>query len=90
MRATTETEPPIAQETIAALARQIWEDEGRPAGRDLDHWVRAEQQLRANRANQANQVDQALQSNRAAGNARTPALGARRPAATGAPSKNHR
>jgi hypothetical protein len=31
---------------IAALAYQIWEQEGRPEGRDLDHWLMAREQLR--------------------------------------------
>jgi hypothetical protein len=30
---------------IAALAYTYWESEGRPDGRALDHWVRAEQAL---------------------------------------------
>jgi len=29
-------------EEIRLMAYQIWEDEGRPEGRDLDHWLRAE------------------------------------------------
>ena len=29
----------------AVLAYQIWEQEGRPAGRDQDHWQQAEMQL---------------------------------------------
>ncbi len=37
----------IGQDAIANLARQIWEQEGRPVGRDLEHWLRAEQALRA-------------------------------------------
>ena len=33
-------------EQIAALAYSIWEQEGRPEGRDLEHWRAAEAQLR--------------------------------------------
>jgi hypothetical protein len=33
-------------ELIAALAYSIWEQEGRPAGRDVEHWLQAEAQLR--------------------------------------------
>jgi DUF2934 family protein len=28
-------------ERIAALAHRIWEEEGRPTGRDKQHWLRA-------------------------------------------------
>ncbi len=28
-------------ERIAALAHRIWEEEGRPTGRDEQHWLRA-------------------------------------------------
>ncbi len=38
---------PLDQETIAALARKFWEEEGRPEGKDQEHWLRAETQLRA-------------------------------------------
>jgi hypothetical protein len=37
----------IRQEEIQQLARLIWEGEGRPEGRSLEHWIRAEEQLRA-------------------------------------------
>jgi DUF2934 family protein len=32
---------------IAERAYRIWEGEGRPVGRDLDHWLRAESELHA-------------------------------------------
>ncbi|RBP06249.1 DUF2934 family protein [Roseiarcus fermentans] len=32
---------------IQRRAYQIWEEEGRPQGRSLEHWTRAEQDLRA-------------------------------------------
>jgi hypothetical protein len=32
-------------EKIRTLAHQIWEDEGRPEGRHLDHWARAEEMV---------------------------------------------
>ena len=35
------------QGEIAARAYRIWEGEGRPSGRDLDHWLRAEAELHA-------------------------------------------
>jgi len=38
---------------IAALAYEIYEREGRPCGRDLNHWLAAEAQLLRNRAKSA-------------------------------------
>ena len=35
---------------IASLAHAIWEQEGRPEGREVDHWLSAERQLRERRA----------------------------------------
>jgi hypothetical protein len=34
------------QEEISKRAREIWEREGRPEGRDLEHWLKAEAELR--------------------------------------------
>lgn len=34
------------QERIRQRAHEIWESEGRPEGREADHWSRAEQELR--------------------------------------------
>ncbi len=34
------------EDEISALARRYYEDEGRPEGRSLDHWLRAENELR--------------------------------------------
>jgi hypothetical protein len=34
------------QERIRQRAHEIWESEGRPEGRDADHWSRAEEELR--------------------------------------------
>lgn len=42
------TNQPNAQPTmneIAACAHSIWENEGRPQGREVAHWLQAEQQL---------------------------------------------
>ncbi|MBF0247406.1 MAG: DUF2934 domain-containing protein [Alphaproteobacteria bacterium] len=36
---------PSLQERIMRQAYAIWEDEGRPIGRDLDHWLRAERDI---------------------------------------------
>jgi len=37
---------PPTQEDIAQLARQYWEEEGRPEGHAERHWLRAEAELR--------------------------------------------
>lgn len=36
-----------SHEEIARMAAHLWEEEGRLAGRDLEYWLRAEQQLLA-------------------------------------------
>jgi hypothetical protein len=37
------------REEITAVAHSIWEREGRPEGRDVQHWLEAESQLRQHR-----------------------------------------
>ena len=37
---------PPTNEQVAALAYAIWLDRGRPEGRDMEHWLEAERQLR--------------------------------------------
>ena len=37
---------PLARDKVADRARRIWEERGRPEGRDLEHWLEAERQLR--------------------------------------------
>jgi Protein of unknown function (DUF2934) len=32
-------------DAVRERAYHIWEDEGRPGGRDLDHWLQAEREL---------------------------------------------
>lgn len=39
----------ITYEEIAAHAYAIWDECGRPEGRELEHWLRAEQELRVER-----------------------------------------
>jgi hypothetical protein len=39
-----------AEEEIAYCAYLIWEKEGRPSGREREHWLQAETQLMATRA----------------------------------------
>lgn len=31
----------VQEDAIRALAYKFWEEEGRPSGRDYDHWLRA-------------------------------------------------
>ncbi len=47
MNATIEQKIIITPAAIAKVAWQIWEKEGRQPGRDLDYWLRAEQQVLA-------------------------------------------
>jgi hypothetical protein len=42
------TDEPTSEE-IAAAAHAIWEQEGRPDGRELEHWLKAEAVMRAAR-----------------------------------------
>ena len=41
---------------IAKRAYSIWEIEGRPSGRDLDHWLRAEAEVRSGRSETVTKV----------------------------------
>ena len=47
MSAKSEPKTMINHDTIAQLAQKIWRAEGCPPGRDLEWWLRAEQQLQA-------------------------------------------
>ncbi len=42
----TQSGPEISHEKIAERARQLWMERGSPGGRDLEHWLDAERQLR--------------------------------------------
>jgi hypothetical protein len=42
-------EPSTDSAAIAQRAHEIWIEEGRPEGRHLDHWTRAEQEVRSRR-----------------------------------------
>lgn len=39
--------PEITTEQIARCAYSIWEEEGRPSGKQIKHWLQAEKQLKA-------------------------------------------
>ena len=45
MRTINESETPATRDEVARLARQIWEREGRQAGRDLEYWLQAEREV---------------------------------------------
>ncbi len=40
------TNPAIPEDTIRMRSYLIWEREGRPGGRHLEHWLQATQELR--------------------------------------------
>ncbi|KAB2660673.1 MAG: DUF2934 domain-containing protein [Verrucomicrobia bacterium] len=40
---------PGDHDIIALVAHQLWDAEGRPSGRDVDHWLEAERQVLAHR-----------------------------------------
>ena len=45
----TQQETTVSHDQIAQLARQTWSDEGCQEGRDVEYWLRAEQELMARR-----------------------------------------
>lgn len=49
------------EEEVAAVAQRYYEDEGRPEGRATDHWLRAEQEVRARQATPPNEVDRQIE-----------------------------
>ncbi len=46
MPTTNNTAMTTTHEEISKRAREIWEREGRPEGRDKEHWLQAETELR--------------------------------------------
>ena len=42
--------PVITTEEIARCAYAIWERQGRPAGKDTEHWLQAEMQLKGSQS----------------------------------------
>ena len=40
----------ITTERISIRAHAIWEEQGRPQGRELEHWLQAESQLKASQS----------------------------------------
>jgi hypothetical protein len=45
--------PSITHEEITARAHALWEQEGRPEGREREHWLRAEAELQREREQSA-------------------------------------
>jgi len=43
----------LTEEQIREVAYAIWEEEGRPEGKDLEHWFTAKQALEEHEAAQA-------------------------------------
>jgi hypothetical protein len=41
----TPARPFPGQDPIADRAYQLWESEGKPEGRDIDHWLQAEREI---------------------------------------------
>ena len=56
----------ISTEEIAARAYEIYEREGRGDGRDMDHWLQAENELRAERQNRGTNPETRQDSPRSA------------------------
>jgi hypothetical protein len=50
-------------EEILARAHDIWEQSGRPEGHAMEHWLRAEQELRKERE-QADELEYGTRGNR--------------------------
>ena len=67
----------ISRELVAQRAYELWENEGRPEGRSMEHWTRAEEMLR----NSERPADSALE---APSRGRKPAV----PRTTGRREKN--
>jgi hypothetical protein len=47
---------PEQEQAIRARAYAIWEEEGRPDGKDVEHWLRAESEITSARDNVAAQA----------------------------------
>ena len=47
----------ISADAISRRAYDIWEQEGRPENRDLQHWLRAEQDLQAEMSSRSGSSD---------------------------------
>ena len=76
----TDSSSAPTHEQIAARAYEIFVERGRPEGRDLDHWLEAEAQLRAAmQANGGTAAVRATQSTASNGRSQTAARVSARP-----------
>lgn len=73
----TESSTAPTHEQIAARAYEIFIERGRPQGRDLEHWLEAESQLRA--SSQANGSGPAIRTTPDNGGSQTAARTSARP-----------
>jgi hypothetical protein len=62
MASTLELQNVNPSDAVAHLAHAIWEQEGRPQGRDLEFWLQAESYLKASVKGQADGVAAAIES----------------------------
>jgi hypothetical protein len=67
----------FTSEEIAERAYQIFEREGRMDGRDMDHWLQAERELRMERERSGDRTEQGRGQNREAMNAQNAPRSAR-------------
>jgi hypothetical protein len=78
----------ISDEAIRKRAYLIWEREGRPHGRDYDHWVRAQVELVAEAASGNGGPEAAASSRRTTARKDKPSPPSKSPAARGARAKS--
>jgi len=57
---------------IARRAYRIWEGEGRPSGKDLEHWLRAEAEMKTARPEGGSEVPTKRQPGKAASSTGAP------------------
>lgn len=55
--AISSADPTAREQAIRERAYAIWEQEGRPQGRDLDHWLQAETEIDSSDASDARRQD---------------------------------
>lgn len=53
---------PELESRIRSLANQFWEDEGRPEGKEAEHWRRASEQLSTSQRGATSEADQGSSS----------------------------
>ena len=71
MNTNKETEPSVSDQEIAARAYELWENDGRNHGRDLDYWLQAKNELSSSRQSESSTPSPALAPNNTAPAAKT-------------------